>query len=87
MAKRAQHRLSCESNLDQGFRMAELRWLQENRDRMAAEYAGEWVAIDGAEFVAHAPDLASLLLLARQAGHPNPFITAIPEEPIVSLHV
>jgi len=68
-------------------RDAEMKWLQDNLNNIAALYPGEWIAIDGPELVAHAADLATLLQRAAEAGHPNPFITAIPSEPTISLHV
>lgn len=32
------------------------------------------------ELVAYAADLATLLQISRQAGYPNPFVTAIPAD-------
>lgn len=69
------------------LREIEMKWLQNNHSNVAALYPGEWIAIDGPELVAHASDLPTLLRLSREAGHPNPFITAIPSEPVISLHV
>lgn len=68
-------------------REAEMRWLHDNLNNIAALYPGEWIAIDGPALVAHAADLPSLLKKAAEAGHPNPFITAVPSEPTISLHV
>lgn len=69
------------------FRAAEMAWLQANQESLAGLYPGEWLAIEGTALIAHAGDLAELLKQSRKAGHPNPFITAIPAEPIGSLHV
>lgn len=65
------------------FRTVEMRWLSENGDSLEKLYPGEWIAIDGPELVAHSGSLADLLQLATDAGHPDPFITAIPATPII----
>jgi hypothetical protein len=68
------------------LRTVELAWLQRHEAELARLYPGQWIALDGDRLVAHADDLPGLLALARQAGHPHPFITAVPREPILSLH-
>jgi len=69
------------------FRAVEMAWLQMHQAELCEKYRGEWVAIDGPGLVAHAEGLEALLSLSQEAGHPNPFITAIPEEPLTSLHL
>ncbi len=64
---------------DAGFRTVEMAWLEEHRQELAERYPGECIAIDGPELVAHAPDLTLLLERAQEAGHPDPFITAVPD--------
>lgn len=86
-AARGTIRLDVEPLPQKDFRAAEMVWLREHHAELTARCAGEWIAIDGRELVAHAPDLVELLRLAAQAGHPNPFITAIPAQPITRLHV
>jgi len=68
------------------FRAKEMHWLQLHQQELALTCAGEWIAVDGAELVAHSGDLAVLVRIATKAGHPDPFITAIPAEPIISFH-
>ncbi len=75
-----------EAVLPDDLREVEMKWLQDHHSEVAALYPGEWIAIDGAKLVAHAGDLPTLLKLSREAGHRHPFITAIPSEPVVSVH-
>lgn len=63
---------------DAHLRAAEVAWLQEHRAELAEHYPGEWLALDGPQLVAHGTDLATVTRLAATAGHPNPFITAVP---------
>ncbi|MFI5387163.1 MAG: DUF5678 domain-containing protein [Fimbriimonadales bacterium] len=74
-------------NEEEDLREVEMVWIQEHRPELARQYPGEWIAIVGQQLVAHAADLASLLNLARQSGHPDPFVTAMPREPVRSLKV
>ena len=83
--RRAQDKPPAQSEED--LRAAEMAWLRANQAKAASLYQGEWIAIDGSELVAHAPDLATLLRQAQDAGHPHPFVTFIPTEPVSSLHV
>ncbi len=69
------------------FREVEMIWLQEHQQELVALHPGEWIAIDGPRLVAHSGNLATLFDLAREAGHPNPFVTAMASEPVGSLHV
>ena len=71
---------------DEDFRAVEMAWLQSHQAEIAAKFPGEWIAVSGAQLVAHAKDLPSLLRLAAEAGHPNPFVTAVPASPISSFH-
>ncbi|MDO8473106.1 MAG: DUF5678 domain-containing protein [Dehalococcoidia bacterium] len=72
---------------EEDFRAVEMTWLQAHMEELTQLYPGEWLAIDGPELVAHAGNLPDLLRHAGDAGHPNPFITAIPAEPFLSLHL
>ena len=67
------------------FRAAEMAWLQANQQSLTELYPGEWLAIDGTKLIAHAGDLTELLMRSREAGHPNPFVTAIPTEPDIHI--
>jgi hypothetical protein len=60
------------------FRAVEMAWLQAHAGELAQLYPGEWIAIDGAQLVAHAGDLATAMRIAAEAGHPHPFVTALP---------
>lgn len=73
--------------LEEDFRAQEMAWIQANHRELAAKFPGEWIAIEGAELVAHAGDMLTLLGLARDKGHPHPFVTAIPGKPISNLYV
>lgn len=72
---------------EQEFRSLELAWLEANRAELAARYAGEWVAIDGSQLLAHAGDLPEVVRLASENGCSHPFIAAVPAGPIRSLHL
>lgn len=65
------------------YRSVELDWLEQHQDELAARYAGEWLAVDGPALVAHATTLEEVVRLARERGHPHPFITAVASEPIM----
>lgn len=65
----------------EGFRAVEMAWLQRNRDRLALDYPGEWIAVEGGELVAHANSLPDLLRRAAERGHPHPFVTAVSSGP------
>jgi len=67
------------------FRAVEMAWIQAHRAELVATYPGQWIAVDGPQLIAHAGSLVDLLKKARDTGHPNPFVTAIPAEPIGSL--
>lgn len=60
------------------FRTVEMAWLQAHAEELGLRHPGEWIAIDGPELVAHARDVVTLMQLAREAGHPHPFVTAVP---------
>jgi hypothetical protein len=55
------------------FRGREMEWINANPS-VVARYAGEWLAVEGEQVVAHGPDLAAVLVAARQAGHPQPLV-------------
>jgi len=71
------------------FRAAEMAWLHDHLQELEEQFAGRWVAIDGPELIAQADDLATVLHLSAQAGHPHPFVTVIPtgpQPPFVGCH-
>jgi hypothetical protein len=65
------------------FRATEMSWLQANQEELRHTFPGEWIAIEGQNVVAHAPDLPTLLQAATEAGHPHPFVSLVPAEPPV----
>jgi len=54
-------------------RRREMRWIEEHR----AEYAGQYVALDGDRLVGHGPDGRQVLAEARKAGMKVPFVARI----------
>jgi hypothetical protein len=65
------------------FRATEMSWLQAHQEELRHTYPGEWIALEGQNVVAHAPDLPTLLQAATEAGHPHPFVSLVPAEPPV----
>jgi hypothetical protein len=63
------------------FRAVEMAWLSDHLEEVARHYPGEWLAIDGGTLVAHGSDLAIVFAQAAAAGHPDPFVTAVPPGP------
>jgi hypothetical protein len=59
-------------------RTAEMDWLYDHLAELVPEYAGQWVAIDGGQLIAHSFDICQAIDIAASNGHPDPFITAIP---------
>ena len=51
----------------------ELEWINRNAE-LLAQYAGEWIAIEGEQIVGHGPDLGQVLTAARESGHPQPLV-------------
>ncbi len=66
--------LSWESGGPVNERHEELRWLA----RESCPYAGEWVALDGPDLVAHDEKLASVSAAAKKAGVAEPFFAPCP---------
>lgn len=79
--------LELEPLPQEDLRAEEMRWLLGHQAELAELYPGEWVAVDGSTLLAHAPDLATLLKIAKRKRRPHPFISAIPAKPVRSLHV
>lgn len=52
------------------MRSAEMKWLAEHE----AEYAGQWVALDGDRLLAYGNDPKQLFVEARAMGVENPFV-------------
>jgi hypothetical protein len=55
---------------------ASMQWIAEHR----AEYAGEWVAMDGDRLVAHGADARAVAGQARQLGVSVPFLHRVEAE-------
>jgi hypothetical protein len=62
-------------------RETEMTWVHDHLNELAAEHAGEWIALDGAQLIAVAADLPELLARAADSGHPHPFVTVVPAGP------
>jgi predicted DNA-binding antitoxin AbrB/MazE fold protein len=67
-------RLSWASAKPVNERREELHWLATE----SGPYAGEWVALDGPNLVAHGEKLASVRAAARAAGIIEPFFASVP---------
>ncbi|MGH9834763.1 MAG: DUF5678 domain-containing protein [Blastocatellia bacterium] len=51
-------------------RSRELKWIKEHRK----EYAGQWIALDGACLISHGTTSREVIAAARQSGVESPFI-------------
>lgn len=60
-----------------------LEWLSAQLREIKARYSDRWIAIIDNQIVADAENLPSLLQKVHNAQIVNPFITFIPEEPII----
>jgi len=58
-------------------RSEEQDWIRANR----AEYAGAWVALEGARLVAKGSSARQVLDIAKQEGCEQPLVVHIPSEP------
>lgn len=56
------------------IRERERRWLDEHR----ADYAGQWVALDGDRLIAHGPDGREVYRQVDEAGVKYPFVVHLP---------
>ena len=54
----------------------EYNWLREHR----AEYAGQWVALNGDKLVSHGPDVRQVHAIAQAAGIEFPYLVQIEAE-------
>ena len=68
--------LSWESAEPVNERKEELRWLAKD----SRAYAGEWVALDGPQLIAHGKKLASVSEAAKAAGVSEPFFARVPTD-------
>jgi hypothetical protein len=62
-------------------RNAEMAWIHDHLNELTAANPGEWIAVDGAQLIAVAPELPLLIARAVAAGHPHPFVTVVPTGP------
>ncbi|MGO9262425.1 MAG: DUF5678 domain-containing protein [Bryobacteraceae bacterium] len=60
-------------------RRLEQAWL----NRHNAEYAGRWVALEGAKLVAHGSSAQQVLDAAKLRGYEQPLVVHIPSEPLL----
>ena len=58
-------------------RRLEQAWLSQHH----AEYAGDWVALEGASLVAHGSSARQVLDAARLGGYEQPLVVHLPSEP------
>jgi hypothetical protein len=56
---------------------AEMRWLNEH----SADYAGQWVVLDGDRLIASGREAKPLLEEARRLGIETPFLTLVQSDP------
>lgn len=70
---RAQAHTAAQPAEPDPLRRREYAWLREHRD----EYAGQYVALDGDQLVAHAGELRELHRLVREAGAYRPFFVRV----------
>jgi hypothetical protein len=59
-------------------RTPELEWLKDHRNALA-EFAGNWIVIEGARLIANRPSYEAARQAALDAGIVRPFITFVPE--------
>ncbi len=59
-----------------GARRLEQDWLDQHR----AEFAGAWVALEGARLVAHGSSARQVLEAAKSEGYEQPLVVHIPSE-------
>jgi hypothetical protein len=59
-------------------RMPELEWLKNHRNALA-EFAGNWIVVEGALLIANRPSYEAARQAALDAGIIRPFITFVPE--------
>ena len=60
-----------------------LEWVSANLEQLTREYAGNWIAISNNEVVAASTTLQELLSLIEAQSIQNPFLTRVPETPII----
>jgi predicted DNA-binding antitoxin AbrB/MazE fold protein len=72
----APSRLSWELAGQVDERREELQWL----DRESGPYAGQWVALQGRNLVAHGEKLAIVSAAAKAAGIAEPFFARVPKD-------
>lgn len=60
----------------QRFRLA-MKWIDEHR----AEFAGQWVCLEGDRLIAHGTDVLTVHAEARAAGIKAPFVEQVLDEP------
>lgn len=68
-------------------RAADLDWLEAHGQEVHERYAGQFIAVEGQAVIAAAPDLRSVMEIARHRGHPYPLITAVPQHPAPKRHL
>lgn len=61
-------------------RQVEMRWLEKHRGKLADQYAGQWVVLQGREVVSYGRDAAAALSEARVKGIRIPFLVRIPSK-------
>ncbi len=56
-----------------GFRARELKW-RETHGKELRQYAGEWVALEDEQIIAHGRDAGAVVTEARERGVPSPYV-------------
>ncbi|MFN7925877.1 MAG: antitoxin family protein [Bryobacteraceae bacterium] len=57
-------------------RRAEMQWLAKH----SGPYAGEWVALDGEQLIAHGKKLVDVRAAAKAAGIAEPLFASVPDD-------
>lgn len=65
-----------ENNAPMPARWLEQQWLAQHQ----AAYAGEWLALQGSNLVAHGSSLRKVLAAAKAAGHAQPLVVQAPSD-------
>ena len=60
-----------------------LEWVSQHLDELRGHHAGQWIAVADGRLACSSVDLSGLLERIKDSGIVHPFITRIPEGPIV----
>jgi hypothetical protein len=78
LIRASEERLTSAARQTIRSRTPELEWLKSHRNALA-EFAGDWIVIEGARLIANRPSYEAARQAALDAGIVRPFITFVPE--------